>query len=77
MSKLDQFSDIDEFQLPEGLTLLEMEELSEAINTEVRFCVLKSGLDALPLKRSDCTDVDMMKRLVASKNNWTVRELFA
>ena len=61
MSKLDQFSDVDEFQLLEGLSLLEIEALSEAIDPEVRFCVLKSGLDALSLKRSDCIGVDMMK----------------
>ena len=40
MSKLDQFNDIDEFQLLEGLSLQEIEELSEAIDPEVRFCVL-------------------------------------
>ena len=61
MSKLGQFSDIDKFQLLEGLSLQEIEALSEAIDPEVRFCVLKSFLDALPLKRSDCTGVDMMK----------------
>ena len=77
MSELDQFSDIDEFQLLEGLSLQEIEEVSEAIDSEVRFCVLKSGLDALPLKRSDCTDVDMVKKLVAFKNKWPFRELFA
>ena len=77
MSKLDQVSDVNEFQLLEGLSLQEIEELSEAIDPEVRFCILKSGLDALPVKRSDCTDVDMMIRLLASKNKWSVRELFA
>ena len=77
MSELDQFSDIDEFQLLVGLTLEEIEEVSEAIDSEVRVCILKSGLDALPLKRSDCTDVDMVKKLVAFKNKWPFRELFA
>ena len=77
MSELSQFSYIDEFQLLVGLMLQEIEELSEAIGSEVRFCVLKSGLDALPLKRSDCTDVDMVKKLVAFKNKWPFRELFA
>ena len=77
MSELDQFNDMDEFQLLLGLTLEEIEEVSEAIDSEVRVCILKSGLDALPLKRSDCTDVDMVKRLVASKNKWPYRELFS
>ena len=50
MSKLDQFSDIDEFQLLEGLSLQEIEDLPEAIDSEVKVCIMKSGLDALPLK---------------------------
>ena len=50
MSKLDQFNDIDEFQLLVELTLQEIEEVSEAIDSEVRDCVLKSGLVSLPLK---------------------------
>ena len=49
MSEMDQFSDIDEFQLLERLSLQEIEELSKVIDP-VRFCILKSGLDALPLK---------------------------
>ena len=73
MSELDQFSDIDEFQLLVGHTLPEIEEVSEAIDSDVRVCILKSGLDALPLKQSDCTNVDMVKRLVASKNKWPFR----
>ena len=50
---MKDISDIDKFQLLERLSLQEIEELSEAIDSEVRFCVLKSGLDALPLKLSD------------------------
>ena len=50
MSELDQFSDIDEFQLLERVSLQEIEEVSEAIDSEVKVCILKSGLDALPLK---------------------------
>ena len=36
MSKLDDFSDLDDLHLLEGLSLQEIEELSEAIDPEVR-----------------------------------------
>ena len=37
MSKLDEFSDLDDLHLLEGLSLQEIEELSEAIDPEVRY----------------------------------------
>lgn len=37
MLKLDDFSDIDDLQLLEGLSLDEINELSEAIDPEVSF----------------------------------------
>ena len=36
MSKLDDFGDLDDLHLLEGLSLQEIEELSEAIDPEVR-----------------------------------------
>ena len=39
MSKLDDFSDLDDLHLLEGLSLQEIEELSEAIDPEVRIHV--------------------------------------
>lgn len=47
MSKLADFSDLDDLHLLEGLSLQEIEELSEAIDPEVSDFLLKTCFDLL------------------------------